>query len=412
MQDTELYRQLLGLEKPWSVVRVALDMAEERVDVWVEHERGLQWPCAECAKPLPVRDHVEERSWRHLDTCQVKTFLRARVPRVDCPDHGILQVLVPWAEPKSRFTLMMERFAIDVLKSAANVKAAARMLRISWDEAWGIMNRAVVRGQARKERAVPRLMAVDEKAARKGHRYLTLIYDIEKRCVDYVSRDRRLESLERYYQQFSRQELGAIEAVAMDMWGPYIQATRRHVPDADAKIVFDRFHIMKHVTEAVDQVRREEHSELQGQGDDILKDTRFLWLYSEENVPDRSRPTLEALKALNLKVGRAWAIKESLRDLWSYTRPGWARHFFEAWFGWARRSKLEPIKRVANMLRDHLDNIVTFCKHQITQAIAEGFNSRIMAIKRFACGYRNDRNFETAIYFHCGGLDLMPGHPQ
>lgn len=412
MKDTELYRTLLGLEKPWFVDRVELDMEAGRVDVWVEHERGLKWPCAECGVELAVRDHVEERCWRHLDTCQLQTYLRGRIPRVECPDHGILQVLVPWAEPKSRFTLLMESFAIQVLLRAATVKAAAGILRITWDESWGIMERAVARGLARKERSVPRNVGVDEKAFRKGHSYFTLVCDIDQSTVEHVARDRRIESLDSYWKRFSPKELARIEAVAMDMWTPYISSTLRHVPDAASKIVFDRFHIMTHVGDAVDQVRRDEHSTLLGQQDDTLKHTRFLWLYSEENMPDHHRLKFEVLKALNLKVGRAWALKESLRELWAYRRPGWARSFFRDWYGWARRSGLEPMKRVAQMLRDRLDNIVTFCKHRVTQGVAEGLNSKITAVKRHACGYRNPQHFETAIFFHCGGLNMLPGYPH
>ena len=198
----------------------------------------------------------------------------------------------------------------------------------------------------------------------------------------------------------------------MNMWVPYVSATVKCVPDAATKIVFDRFHIMKHVGKAVDQVRREEQWELHRRGDTSLKKTRFLWLYSYENLPDHQRPRLDQLMTLNLKVGRAWAIKESLRNLWDYRRPGWARRFFKDWYAWAVRSRLKPIRRVAKMMRDRLDQIVTFCKHRITQGVAEGLNSKIMAIKRFACGFRNRRHFEIAILFHCGGLDLHPRYPH
>jgi len=412
MKDTELYRRLLGLEDPWFVDRVELKMDEERVDVWVKHRRGTRWKCPECDQVLACHDHAEERSWRHLDTCQVKTFLRARIPRVNCAEHGVVQVRTPWAESRSRFTLLMESFAITVLSQAATIKAAAGILRISWDEAWGIMERAVSRGLARRDRQVPRYIGVDEKAFRKGHSYLTIVSDIEEGTVVHVARDRKLESLESYFQRFSREELASIEGLAMDMWVPYVSATLKWVPNAGTKIVFDRFHIMQHVTKAVDQVRREEQWELRGRGSRALHKTRFLWLYSEENLPDQHRARFDELIELNLKVGRAWAIKESLRELWEYASPGWARRFFKRWHAWAVLSKLPPIRRVAKMLRDRLDHIVTFCKHRITQGVAEGLNSKIMAIKRYACGFRNHSHFETAIYFHCGGLDLVPRNPR
>lgn len=408
MRDTELYGRILGLEAPWFVARVELKVAEEQVDVWVEHRGGVRWPCPECGQELPLRDHSQERVWRHLDTCQFRTFLRARIPRVECPEHGVLQVRVPWAEERSRFTLLMERLAIDVLQQCFTIEGARRILRMSWDEVWGIMSRAVVRGQARKQVKVIPLIGVDEKAFRRGHSYMTVVCDLEAATVEYVAEDRKAESLGEFWKTRSQEQLDGVEAIAMDMWVPYIQATLSAVPDAAEKIVFDRFHIMVHLGKAVDTVRKQEHRSLRAVGDETLKGTKYLWLYSEENLPDRLRPALEVLIAQELKVGRAWALKESLRDLWEYVRAGWARRFFDGWFWWATHSRLEPIRKVAHMLRDHLKNILSYCRHRVTNAVAEGLNSKIMSIKRRAGGFRNPENFKTAIYFYCGGLDLYP----
>ena len=305
----------------------------------------------------------------------------------------------------------MESVAINVLVQAATVTAAARILRISWDEAWGIMERAVARGQARKERAVPRYIGVDEKAFRKGHSYVTIVCDIEKASVEHAAQDRRSERLEPHFERFSRDQLAGIDGIATEMWAPYVAATVKGVPDAGSKIVFDRFHMMSHVGKAVDQVRPEEQWALHRTGNTVLKKTRFLWLYSFENLPDRHLPRFEERMTMNLKVGRAWAIQESLRHLWDDRRAGWARRFFKKWYAWAIRSRLEPIKRLATTLRHRLAHIVTFCTHRITQGVAEGLNSKIMAIKRYACGFRNRRHFEIAILVHCGSLDLLPRYP-
>ena len=172
----------------------------------------------------------------------------------------------------------------------------------------------------------------------------------------------------------------------MDMWEPFVQATLKGVPDARKKIVFDRFHVMGHMVEAVDRVRRWENRDLRASGDDRLKGTKYLWLYSEENVPDRHRPTFEALKESTLKVARAWAIKERLRGLWDYTSIAWARRYFWDWYAWAIRSKLEPVRAVARMIRSHLTNVVNHCRVPVTSALVEGINSKISAIQRRACG--------------------------
>lgn len=408
MRDTDLYRQVLGLDKPWTVARVELDVSGQRVDIWVEHAPGVGWRCPRCGRELSCRDHAEERVWRHLDTCQFQTHLHARIPRVDCPEHGVVQVQVPWAEPRARFTLLMERWVIDVLTQCATVSGACRLLGLSWDEVWGVMERAVARGQRRKQATVMPHLGVDEKAFRKGHTYLTVVCDPDRSSVEYVAEDRTTESLEGYWKGLSKAQLAGIESVSMDMWPAYIGATLAQVPGAADKIVFDRFHIMQHMNEAVDAVRKQEHKERMAQQDDTLKGTLHVWRYARENLPQKHRATLAWWRSLNLKVGRAWAIKESLRALWDYSSLGWAKRFFAAWFWWATHARLAPVRAVAHLLKRHLHNILTYCKLQVTNAVAEGLNSKIMAIKRRACGYRNQEHFKIAIYFFCGKLDLYP----
>lgn len=407
MQDTALYHYLLGLKSPWTVSRVELNIKRQCVEVWAEHPEGALWSCPKCAQELPLYDHAEERTWRHLDSCQYETHLRARIPRVACDEHGVVQVKVPWAEARSRFTLLFERLAIDVL-GQCDVTGATKILRISWDEAWGIMERAVKRGRQRKAPKVVRRLGVDEKAAAKGHRYLTLVCDLEEGTVEHIAEERKQESLEGYYQGLSEKQLAGIEAVAMDMWAPYIQATLARVPEAAGKIVFDRFHVMGYLGKAVDTVRKQEHRALMAAGDETLKGSKYLWLYSWENVPQQRRDEFDILRRKELKVGRAWAIKESLRRLWHYVYPASGWKFWKRWYFWATHSRLEPIRKAAETVRRHIDNILTYYQHPVTNAMSEGLNSKIQKIKSMACGFRNIENFKTAIYFRCGGLDLYP----
>jgi len=411
MRDTELYQRVLGLSEPWSVTRVALKVEERRVDLWVDHSPGVKWLCPHCgadSDELSCRDHADERTWRHLDTCQFQTYLHARIPRVDCPEHGVVNAAVPWAEAHGRFTVLMEAWIIEVLKECATVTGAGYLTGLSWDEVFGVMQRAVARGQARKKERPLRYVGVDEKAFRKGHSYMTVVCDLERSTVEYVAEGRTTESLAGYYESLRPAHRAGIEAVAMDMWEPYVQATMEHVPLAAEKIVFDRFHIMKHMNEAVDAVRREEHRALTAHDDDTLKGTKHWWLYAAENVPDKYQETFQRVRDRNLRTSRAWAIKETLRDLWTYHSTTWARKFFDQWRRWVNRSRLEPVKEVARMLVRRIENVLSYCRHEITNAVAEGLNSKITAVKHRACGYRNKENFKTAIYFFSGGLDLCP----
>lgn len=202
MQDTKLFETILGMATPWRISRVALDTTGERVDLWAEHA-DTRWPCPECQQELACRDHAEERVWRHLDTCQYQTFLHARIPRVECPTHGVRTVAVPWAEARSRFTLLLERLVIDLIQQCSTVTGACRIARITWDEAWGIMRRAVERGRARKGAEPIPYIGVDEKAFRKGHRYHTIVCDLERSTVEFVAEERTTASLAAYYAQRS-----------------------------------------------------------------------------------------------------------------------------------------------------------------------------------------------------------------
>ena len=212
VKDTELYAALLGLSPPWGIREVRLDLAADRVDVWIEEAAGAKWSCPECGQTVPLYDHTEGRQWRHLDTCHCQTYLHARLPRVECPEHGVRQVAARWAGPGSSFTVRMESRLIDTLKEC-DVTGVMRLTGSSWDAAWGIVEKAVARGLARKERRIPPYLCVDEKAFAKRHRYETVICDAERGTVEYVVEDRSQESVEAYYRQFTPQELAHVRAV-------------------------------------------------------------------------------------------------------------------------------------------------------------------------------------------------------
>jgi transposase len=378
------------------------------VDIFVVHKPSAAFVCPVCSKASPLYDHTEERAWRHLDSCQLKTFLRARVPRTACLEHGIHKVKLPWAETRSRFTMLMERLIIDLIKQCQTISGACEILRIKWDQAFGVMQRAVERGQARKRETAVTHVGVDEKAFRKGQSYLTIVSDLERSTVEHVAEDRTTASLAGYFASLSAKQRNGIEAVAMDMWEPYVQATLSGLPLAEGKIVFDRFHIMMHMNKALDRVRMAEHNALSTWGCEVLKGTKHWWLYGKENLPEKHRAKFAEVKRRNLKTSQAWAIKETLRELWAYRSEPWARKFLVKWFGWVRCSGLTPVKKVAAMIKDRLQGVLNFCSHPITNGVAEGINSKIMTIKRKCCGFANVENFKTAIYFHCGGLDLYP----
>jgi transposase len=407
MDSKELYTALLGLQSPWTVDRVEMDVTRQEVSVYVGHPAGSRFRCSHCERELAVFDHAEERRWRHLDSCQFMTYLYARAPRIDCPEHGNLQARLPWAEAGSRFTNLFEALAIDVLL-AANVKRAAQLLRITWDEAWGVMQRAVVRGRRAKGRSIPARIGVDEKAIAKGHRYMTLVCDLNEGTIEYVGEERTEQSLAAYFDAFTPQERASVEAICMDMWPAYINAVQAAVPGAQDKIVFDRFHVMQHALRALDLVRRRENKTLRSEGDERLVRTKYLWLRSVENLTDEAAERFRQVRDATLKTERAWAMKENLRVLWDFARQWQAAAFFRRWYFWVTHSRLPQMIEVARMIKRHLHNVLTYYLHPVTNAVVEGLNSKIAGVQKRACGFRNRDHFKIAVYFHCGGLSLYP----
>jgi transposase len=411
MNEKQVFAQLLGLKRPWYVSRVEIGVEGSRVDVWLEHEKGILFACPDCGIHSPVYDHAPERVLRHLNAFERETFLHVRVPRIRCREDGVRQIVSDFGENNSAMTYAFESHLIAVAQECS-IEGVCRLCGVSWTSGWNVVERAVSRGRSRKPFRLPRRLGVDEKSIASGQRYESLVYDMDEGTVEYVCDHRKQESLESYYRMFTPEELGSVEVVTMDMWDPYIAATRACVPGADKKIVFDRYHVMRYVVDAVDRVRKQENKLLREQGDETLKGTRYLWLWSEENMPQYRKEQFAELKAKDLKVCRAWGIKENLRHLWDYRYEKCMRDYFDKWYWWATHSRLAPIKQAAKTLKCHIDNIVTYATHRITNALGESINAKIEKAKRMACGFRNREHYKTAIYFHCGGLDLYPRSPQ
>ena len=276
---------------------------------------------------------------------------------------------------------------------------------------WSIQRRAVQRGMAHRKNAPLRRVGVDEKSARKGHNYLTLVSDQEEGTVRWIGEGRKAETLDAFWKSLQPEQLADVQSVAMDMSQAYFGSTVRNVPGAIDKIVHDRFHIQHHMNEAVDKVRRNEHAALMREGDTTLEKSRWIWLYARENLPAKYSERFAELRRITLKTGKAWMLKEDLRWLWKQPDLAAGKAFLRRWINWARRTGLQPLRRVASTLKSHAHNVLTYFKHPVTNAGAESINAAIERVRMRAAGYRNTENFKTAIYFHCGGLDLYPALP-
>lgn len=400
------YTQLLGLTVPWRVTTVELDHTAKTVTVSVAWPTNTPVPCPECATACTVASHREQRSWRHLDTMQFATILQCRVPRARCPDHGVKTISVPWASRGSRFTLLFEGFAVDVLKTAAHLTAACLLLRISWDQAFRIMDKAVERGLTR--RAFTDTLShvgIDEKSFGKGQSYGSLLTDLDGQRVLEVVQGRKRVNADELWAKLPAEQRTALTAVALDMWEPFMAATQAAAPQADQ--VHDKFHVTSYLTKAVDLVRRAEAKQLKTTDSPLLTGTKYLWLRNPTNWSDEERSQFRSLKQESLKTGRAWAVKEAFVHFWSYRSLTWATKFFTRWYFWATHTRLAPVVSAAKTLKRHLTGILAYMKHRITNAVTEGLNSKIQTLKANARGYRNFGHYRTAILFHCGKLSLQ-----
>jgi transposase len=307
-------------------------------------------------------------------------------------------------------TRLLERLAIDLMLECS-IKAACEILRISWDEADGIKQRAVQRGLKRRQAVpLPRL-CMDEKSAGRGHDYVTVVARVEPgeaATVWHVGDGRSGDSLDGFWQGLTPEQRASMKAVAMDLGEPYFTSTVHHLDKAEEKIVHDPFHRVRHMNDAVDQVRRQEHKKMLRQNDRRLAGTKYLWLRGEENIKQETQEQFRDLRVQTLKTRRAWAIKEMFRDFGKSPDLEEGKEFFQSWYGWAIRSRLQPVKKVARRFKRPLKNMLTFFIHRLTNGPLEGLNNRIKGLVKKAYGYRSRKRFKIDILFHLGGLNLYP----
>lgn len=407
------YSHLLGLTAPWKVTDLTLAVVEQRIDITIEWPSDRRVICPACGKKVGVKDHREERVWRHLDTMQFHTYLHCRVPRSNCPAHGAHTVAVPWSATGSRWTLLFEVFAIEVMLQVASINKAREILHLSWDEAHAMRTRAVARGLGRRTIEGGAYVGLDEKSFGKNERFVTVLTDLTEERILEVAKSKSTEAAKTALSAIPANVRGSIPAVAMDMAAAYERACALMLPEAD--IVYDKFHIEKLLSTAMDKVRRKEHKRLTSAGVPVFTKSRYLFLRRPERWTARQREQFRDItreygerRFSSSRIGRAWAIKEAFRHLWTYVYPGVAMRYFRRWYFWATHSRLRPMIEAARTMERHLDGIIAYFRHGITNACAESMNARIQEIKSAARGFRNFENYRIAILFYCGKLEMKP----
>ena len=408
MHDIELYRQILGISAPWSVARVALHIEEQTVSVYLTESPDATWCCPTCGSAATLYDHREERTWRHLDSCQFQTYLVASVPRVRCATQGVLTADVPWSVLHSRFTLLFERFAIDILLATQVQRKTAALLRLTDSQVHDLMERAVLRGLARRDAdEVIAHLTLDEKSFAHGHQYVTVLGDAAQGRVLDVRETRTKDATRQLLTHtLTAAQRRVVESVSMDMWEAFMTATKTVLPLAD--IVHDRFHIAQYLNEAVDKTRRAEQKTLSKLDDTTLNNSKYLWLKDPERFTEEQRARFDALRNQDLATAHVWSFKETFRAFFASKTVEDGHLFFTQWYDDAVACGNKHLTKVAEMLKNHLDGLLSYLRHRTTNAMAEGLNSRIQHIKACAHGFRRFASFRIAILFFLGKLELYP----
>jgi len=403
------YAMLLGLGEEWTVSDVMLSMGAKRIDIYLEYNvKSAQ--CPHCGKLFGVHDQQDERTWRHLDTMQFETLIHARTPRVRCPEHGVRVIELPWARKYSHFTLLFEAFAIEVLKASKSIKHAQRILRINWDQARDIMEAGVNRGLARRQAEEIAFVGMDEKSFLRGKEaddFACLMTDLDNRRILEVARGRSEEGARALIEKaLDPVQQYMVCGVAMDMSAPFQKAVRSQMPNAD--VVFDKFHIEKHLNEGVDMVRRRENRLMMKRNDKRLAKTKYVWLKGMEHMSDAAIAHRKDLLRCGLDTGVAFGLKEAFSYFWKSRDKQFAEAHFNDWYTEVVKTGLKPMIKVAKMLKRHLYGLLAWFDSRITNSVTEGYNATIQALKAAARGFRNFENFRIVILFYCGKLDMCP----
>ena len=345
-----------------------------------------------------------EREWRDLAMRQLPLKLRYYPRRVDCPRCGVRVEDFPWAEPWARVTSALFN-AVARLARELSWQATARQYGLNWKSVASIVKRAVEYGLRHRPRPPVHVIGIDEVSRRKGQVYLTVVCDLERRVLLWVGDDRTEEAVRPFFtKEMGPRRCRTLRVVCMDMWAPYAKLVREHA--THAQILFDRFHIVKHLQEAVEEVRRSEMRRLSAKEKVPFKRSRWLLLKNPWNLTSDQKERLSTLVRWNTPIVRAYYLKEAFQLFWDYHQPKRAQDHLEKWMRSAMSSRLEPFKKFARMLRSHLDGILSWTTQRVSNGAVEGMNNKIKSISHRSFGFRSAENFIAAIYHCCARLPL------
>jgi transposase len=404
MYESELamYEEALEFEYPWRIVDRHFSKEAGRLDIYIKVDRRSTFTCSACNTQGQRFYDVDkdDQTWRHLDFFQYKAYLHAPHPRVDCKVCGkVKYALVPWSRYNCSFTLEFERYVLDLVKEMP-VKPAARLVREHDTRLWRIVHFYVDKVLTEQDLSSVKRVAIDETSSRRGHNYVTIVLDSDQRRVIYATEGKGSDTI-RAFKKHLEQHQGIperIEEYCSDMSPAFIGGMAKEFPDAELTV--DKFHVMKLINDAVDEVRREEQRE-----QPELKKSRYLWLRNPRDLKQEQQEKLKTLSQMNLTTGRAYRLKLAFQELWAVPFL-LADLYLKKWYQWALHSRISQIIQVTETIRKHEQAILHWFKTKMTNGLIEAINGIIQAAKRKARGFRSVRNLIAVIYLIGGKLDV------
>jgi transposase len=399
--STTLFTLALGLTPPWKVWNIRFSQEERRLDISIDFPRGSLFTCPVCGSNGAKAHDTTDETWRHLNFFQHEAWLTVRVPRVSCDKGcGVKKIEVPWARPGSGFTLLFEAM-IMVMVREMPVAQVAKLLGVYDTRLWRVIRYHVAEAMKQLDLSGVARIGMDETASRRGHHYISLFFDMDKSQLLFATKGKDKETVKAFAEDLvaRKGKPKSILQVCCDMSPAFISGVKEQFPNAE--ITFDRFHIMKIVNEAVDQVRREE-----ARTQPLLAKTRFIWLKNPGNLTAKQEATLDSLKDRNLKTARAYQIRLTLQELFHTTNREEGEAFLKRWYFWATHSRLPPTVAAAKTIKNHWDGVLNWFHSRLTTGLVSGSNSLLQAAKSRARGYRSNANFITMAYLIGGKLNF------
>lgn len=398
-----MFAQSIGVAEPWEIEKTEFDENKREVHVTVRARKTAKYPCPECGELCGrYDDEDKERVWRHGDVVFFPCYVHCRRPRIKCKEHGVHVVTAPWARPNSRYTLLFESHTM-LLVEAMPVENARKLLRISHTSATGILRHWVFKAVKEDDLSNVRAICIDETSFKRGQSYVTVISDATARRVIYADEGRGAGNVEAFSLQLIEKggNCEKVEQIACDMSGAYMSGVNLCFPKATVTI--DKFHVKQLMLKAMDRVRREEQGKQHSRRRDAGKK---LLMIPEARMTQQQNEKLQEISRAFPKTGRAFRMVQSLDTMYACKNYEDGNAVFNKLVSWLRRSRLEPMKQVANTLKKYKQQILSYFFHRLTNAIAEGINSMIQSAKRRARGFRTIEGYVAAIFLAVGKLKL------